>query len=106
MQFSQERLRNPRTLSASKSLGLKVSGLGHGENAFRAKLGLFLGLNGALFSILLFMLTVVINAKSAPFGALCFLFPIEDDFAGSPATHSVEAFLEVVHFEVMGDNWR
>lgn len=44
--------------------------------------------------------------KKRPFRSALFLFPIEDDFAGSPATHSVEAFLEVVHFEVMGDNWR
>ncbi len=51
------------------------------------------------------MLTVAINAKSAPFGALCFLFPIEDNFAGSPAAHDVEAFLEVIHFEVVSDNW-
>ncbi len=89
-----------------RSLGQKVSGLGHGENAFGAKLGQIECPNILKFTISLFMLTVVANAKSAPFGALCFLFPIEDDFAGSPATHSVEAFLEVVHFEVMGDNWR
>lgn len=33
------------------------------------------------------------------------LLPIEDNFAGSPAAHDVEAFLEVVHFEVVSDNW-
>ncbi len=87
-------------------MGPKQAEFGASEKRHGTKMGPFVGLNGALFSISLFMLTVVTNAKSAPFGALCFLFPIEDDFTGSPATHSVEAFLEVVHFEVMGDNWR
>ena len=34
------------------------------------------------------------------------LFPIKDNFTGGPATHSVEAFLEVIHFEVVSNNWR
>ncbi len=33
------------------------------------------------------------------------LLPIEDNFTGSPAAHDVEAFLEVIHFEVVSDNW-
>lgn len=73
---------------------------------FGAKLGLFLGLNGAIFSTLLFMHTYWSKRKSAPFGALRILFPIKDNFTGSPATHSVEAFLEVINFEVVRDDWR
>lgn len=48
-------------------------------------MGPFVGLNGALFSISLFMLTVVINAKSAPFGALS-LFLARADYSQSRIT--------------------
>lgn len=34
------------------------------------------------------------------------LFPIKDNFAGKPATHSVKTFLEVIDLEVVSDNWR
>ncbi len=44
--------------------------------------------------------------KNAPFGALSILFPIKDNFTGSPATHSVKAFLEVINLEVVSDDWR
>ncbi len=34
------------------------------------------------------------------------LFPIKDNLAGHPATHDIEAFLEVINLVVMGDDRR
>ncbi len=98
-------MRVPVLRCSALLMGPKQAKFGASENRHGTKMGPYVGLNGALFSISLFMLTVIANVKNAPFGALCFLFPIEDDFTGSPATHSVEALLEVIHFEVVSDDW-
>ncbi len=34
------------------------------------------------------------------------LYPIKDNFAGSAATHGVEAFLEIINLVMVSNNWR
>ncbi len=66
------------------------------------------GLNRVAFPTLLFIKQCYPKTKR-PFRSALWrdfrLLPIEDNFAGSPAAHDVEAFLEVIHFEVVSDNW-
>ncbi len=67
--------------------------------------GAFSGAKWGYFFHFLFFRHKQKTPQSERFSYLNGLFPIKDNFTGSTATHSVEAFLEIINLVVVSDDW-